>query len=95
MSVLNNDNITDYLFKKEIFKARTGLYDVNDANASRQTLANEPFGSNSIILNKSILAEDISFNLTVNTAHINSLFYDTTISDSSWNNTMMIKQKES
>ena len=92
MSVLNNDNITDYLFKKEIFKARTGLYDVNDANASRQTLANEPFGSNSIILNKSILAEDISFNLTVN-AHINSLFYDTTISDSSWNNTVYDQTK--
>ena len=80
--------------KKEIFKARTGLYDVNDANASRQTLANEPFGSNSIILNKSILAEDISFNLTVN-AHINSLFYDTTISDSSWNNTVYDQTKES
>ena len=83
MSVLNNDNITDYLFKKEIFKARTGLYNVDDVNAGRRTLANEPYGSNTLILNKSILAEDISFNLTAN-AQVDSLYYDTSIVDSTW-----------
>jgi len=83
MSVLNNDNITDYLFKKEIFKARTGLYNVDDVNAGRRTLANEPYGSNTLILNKSILAEDISFNLTAD-AQVDSLYFDTTIPVSSW-----------
>ena len=81
-NLLNNDNITTTLFKKDNFKANTGLIGVGDGNASEKSIGNELYGANKLILNTNILAEDVSFNLVtsceVGTLH-NNPNYDSSI----------------
>ena len=61
-NLLNNDNKTNYLFKKENFKSQTKL-DGFSSNVTTRTYAQELYEGKSITLNKSIFGVDISKNI--------------------------------
>ena len=61
-NLLNNDNKTNYLFKKENFKSQTKL-DGFSSNVTTRTYAQELYEGKSITLNNSIFGLDISKNI--------------------------------
>tara|TARA_B100000963_G_scaffold151664_1_gene132141 strand:+ start:4786 stop:9453 length:4668 start_codon:yes stop_codon:yes gene_type:complete len=61
-NLLNNDNKTNYLFKKENFKSQTKL-DGFSSNVTTRTYAQELYEGKSITLNNSIFGVDISKNI--------------------------------
>ena len=70
--LLKNDNITAYLFKKDNFKANTGLKDSGVAASEEKSLSSEQYGASKIVLNSHIFTSDISFNLTAD-QHVDRL----------------------
>jgi len=83
-NLLNNDNKTNYLFKKENFKAQTRLEE-QSATRGPKTITQEGYQGKSIVLQESIFAEDISKNIP-SSLYVGSLYFDNTIPTSSWNN---------
>ena len=79
-SLLNNDNKTNYLFKKDNLRAQTALV---GGTPDGRSLANEPYLANKIVINDNIFANDICFNLPV-TKTVLALDNDDTIPDSIW-----------
>ena len=61
-NLLNNDNKTNYLFKKENFKSQTKL-DGFSSGVTTRTFAQELYEGKSITLNSSIFGVDISKNI--------------------------------
>ena len=83
-SLLNNDNKTNYLFKKDNLRAQTALVDENSTTLpDGRTLRQEPYLANKIVINDNIFANDICFNLPV-TATVLALDNDDNIPDSRW-----------
>lgn len=83
-SLLNNDNKTNYLFKKDNLRAQTALEDPAVSTSGR-TLRQEPYLANKIVINDNIFANDICFNLPV-TATVLALDNDNNIPDYIQNN---------
>lgn len=83
-SLLNNDNKTNYLFKKDNLRAQTALEDPAVSTSGR-TLRQEPYLANKIVINDNIFANDICFNLP-DTATVLALDNDNNIPDSTWGN---------
>ena len=82
-NLLNNDNKTNYLFKKENFKAQTRL-DGQSQLRGPKTYPLEGYLGKSIVLQESIFSEDISKNIP-NSVYVNSLFGDNSVTETSWN----------
>ena len=68
-NLLNNDNKTNYLFKKENFKAQTRL-DGQSQLRGPKTYPLEGYLGKSIVLQESIFSEDISKNIP-NSVYVN------------------------
>ena len=83
-NLLNNDNKTNYLFKKENFKAQTRLEEQSTTRGPK-TIHQEGYQGKAIVLQESIFAVDISKNIP-SSLYVSELYQDTTIIDSSWNN---------
>jgi hypothetical protein len=61
-NLLNNDNKTNYLFKKENYVIQSTLNGFGLSSVPERNFAGEIFGSKSIVFNENILSEDISKN---------------------------------
>ena len=72
--LLQNDNITAYLFKKDNFKANTGLRGSGVAASEEKSLSSEQYGASKIVLNSHIFTSDISFNLTADKHYILKIY---------------------
>ena len=81
-NLLNNDNKTNYLFKKDNLRAQTAL-EVPDITTSGRSLAQELYLANKTIVNNNILAQDICFNLPT-IATVIELDNNDNIPDSTW-----------
>ena len=103
-NLLNNDNKTNYLFKKENFKSQTKL-DGFSSNVTTRTYAQELYEGKSITLNKSIFGVDISKNIPFQvsvralydgsgnaTLPPNSLIPD--VDDSEWSSSVTIPEDQ-
>ena len=84
-NLLNNDNKTNYLFKKENFKAQTRLEEQSTVRGPK-TIQQEGYPGKVIVLQESIFGVDISKNIP-STVYVSTLYGDTNINDSLWNNT--------
>ena len=71
-NLLNNDNKTNYLFKKENFKSQTKL-DGFSSGVTTRTFAQELYEGKSITLNSSIFGVDISKYPRINKIYENCL----------------------
>ena len=81
-NLLNNDNKTNYLFKKENFKAQTRLEGQGTVRGPK-TYPLEGYLGKSIVLQESIFSEDISKNIH-NSVYVNSLYGNISITPSQW-----------
>ena len=92
-NLLNNDNKTNYLFKKENFKAQTRL-EGQSVNNGPKTYPMEGYLGKSIVLQESIFSEDISKNIP-NSVYVNSLYGDNSVTESTWNTSVTNQTVES
>ena len=94
-NLLNNENKTNYLFKKENFKAQTRLDGFSNTLQSINYPL-EPYQGKSIVLQESIFSEDISKNIN-SSVFVTNLFLDSNVLASTWNGTVsqqIIKDKD-
>ena len=82
-NLLNNDNKTNYLFKKENFKAQTRLEEQSNVRGPK-TIQQEGYQGKVIVLQESIFGVDISKNIPTS-LYVSELYQDTTIIESFWN----------
>ena len=62
-NLLNNDNKTNYLFKKENYVIQSTLTGFGSTSVPERTFAGEIYGSKSIVFNENIFSTDISKNI--------------------------------